>query len=111
MVAAYGNGEALALDQWSDVFADLYGRIARRFARAEVRERVRRCLMGLLGGVERKNGWQLAEAIGEADPQGVQRLLRAARWDTDAVRDDLRDYVLAYLGDGPSGVLIVDETG
>jgi SRSO17 transposase len=65
----------------------------------------------LLGRVERKNGWQLAEAIGDADPQGVQRLLRSARWDADGVRDELRDYVIAQLGDAASGVLIVDETG
>lgn len=93
------------------MFADLYERIAHRFARTEVRERLRRYMLGLLGRVERKNGWQLAEAIGDADPQGVQRLMRVARWDADGVRDDLRDYLLAHLGDDASGVLIVDETG
>lgn len=111
MVTERGIRATVTLDQWSSVFADLSGGIARRFARTEVRERFGRYLLGLLGRVERKNGWQLAEAIGDADPQGVQRLLRAARWDADAVRDDLRDYVLAHLGDDASGVLIVDETG
>jgi SRSO17 transposase len=72
---------------------------------------VRRYLRGLLGRVERKNGWQLAEAIGDADPQGVQRLLNAAKWDADLVREDLRDYVVEHLGDEDSGVLIVDDTG
>jgi SRSO17 transposase len=110
MVTACGN-EEITLDQWSTVFADLYGRIAHRFARTEVRERLRCYVLGLLGRVERKNGWQLAEAIGDVDPQGVQRLLRFARWDTDGVRDDLRDHVLAHLGNEASGVLIVDETG
>jgi SRSO17 transposase len=65
----------------------------------------------LLGRAERKNGWQLAEAIGERDPQGVQRLLNSAKWDADAVRDDLRAYVVEHLGDEETGVLIVDETG
>jgi SRSO17 transposase len=60
--------------------------------------------------VERKNGWQLAEQLGERHPRGVQRLLDAARWDADAVRDDLRAYVVEYLGDD-RGVLVVDETG
>ena len=78
----------------------LHGRIAHRFARVEVRERVRRYLAGLLDRVERKNGWQLAEAIGEFGAKGVQRLLNAATWDADAVRDDLRDYVVEHLGDG-----------
>jgi len=60
--------------------------------------------------VERKNGWQLAEHLGERDPRGVQRLLDAAQWDADAVRDDLRTYVVEHLGDA-RGVLVVDETG
>jgi SRSO17 transposase len=55
---------------------------------------------------------ELAEAIGEADPQGAaQRLLNAAKWDADLVCDDLREYVLEHLGDEESGVLIVDDTG
>ena len=66
---------------------------------------------GLLGRVERKNGWQIAEAIGERDPQGVQRLLNSAKWDADEVRDDLSEYVVEHLGDEATGVLIVDETG
>ncbi len=110
-MATCGSPAIVSVAQWSDIFTDLYERIAHRFARTEVRERLRRYLFGLLDRVERKNGWQLAEAIGDTDPQGVQRLLRVARWDADAVRDDLREYVLAHLGDETSGVLIVDETG
>jgi SRSO17 transposase len=53
----------------------------------------------------------MAEAIGERDPQGVQRLLNSARWEANEVRDDLREYVVEHLGDEESGVLIVDETG
>jgi SRSO17 transposase len=88
----------------------LHARIAPRFRRAEARARARRYLTGLLGPVERKNGWQLAEYLEETGPQGVQRLLNAADWDADAVRDDLRSYVVEHLGE-ESGVLIVDETG
>ena len=68
-------------------------------------------MLGLLGRVERKNGWQLTEAIGEDEPLGVQCLLNSAKWDVDAVRDDLREYVVEHLGDEESGVLIADETG
>jgi len=100
-----------AMHHWSDALAELQGRIARRFGRVEVRERVQRYLAGLLGRVERKNGWQLAESIGEASPRGVQRLLNGAAWDADAVRDDLRDYVIDHLGDAATGVLILDDTG
>jgi SRSO17 transposase len=60
--------------------------------------------------VERKNGWQLAEAADEATPDGMQRLLAAADWDADAVRDDLRACVVEHLAD-PEAVLVVDETG
>ena len=88
----------------------LHQRIARRFERAEPRARSRRYLAGLLGRVERKNGWQLAEYTGEKTPDGVQSLLARAKWDADEVRDDLRGYVVEHLGD-PEGILVVDETG
>ena len=60
--------EPSAFGWWSEALQELHGRIAHRFARSEARERVQRYLRGLLGRVERKNGWQLAEAIGEDDP-------------------------------------------
>lgn len=101
----------VAISSWLEALDDVHRRIAHRFRRIEVRERLRRYLVGLLDQVERKNGWQLAEAIGEVGPQGVQRLLNAAMWDADGVRDDLRGYIVDHLGDAPSGVLIVDETG
>jgi SRSO17 transposase len=65
----------------------------------------------LLAEIRRKNGWQMAEAIGEAQPRSTQRILNGTRWDADAVRDDLREYVVEHLGDEESGVLVVDETG
>src|SRR4051795_13391264 len=106
-----GSVEPAAVGRWSETLEELHGRIAQRFARLEARERAKRFLLGLLGRIERKNGWQMAEAMGEPDPQGVQRLLNAAKWDAGAVRDDLRRYVVEHLGDEVSGVLIVDETG
>ena len=111
MIAACGGSGGSILERWSDTLADLHARIAHRFARAEVRARAGRYLAGLLGRVERKNGWQLAEAMGETQPRGVQRLLSAAAWDAEGVRDDLRAYVVDHLGDPASGVLIVDDTG
>jgi SRSO17 transposase len=90
---------------------EVHGRIAGYFHRREMRERVRRYLDGLLAHVERKNSWQLAEAFGEAGPQGVQRLFTDADWDAEAVRDALRTYVVEQLGDVDSGVVVVDETG
>ncbi len=94
---------------WAGLDA-VHARIAGRFRRAEARQRAKRYLAGLLDRLDRKNSWQLAEHLGERGPQGVQRLLNAADWDADAVRDDLWAYVVEHLGD-PAGVLIVDETG
>jgi SRSO17 transposase len=97
-------------EAWRAPLATVHARIGGRFRRAEARTRVRQYLEGLIAPVERKNGWQLAEQLGDAGPPGVQRLLNAAEWDADAVRDDLRAFVAEALGD-PAGVLIVDETG
>ena len=94
---------------WAAGLEGVHARIAGRFARAEPRRRVLGYLRGLLGQLERKNGWTLAERAGEGSPDGTRRLLRTADWDVDAVRDDLRGYVIEALG--PGGVLIVDETG
>ena len=65
----------------------------------------------MLAPVARKNSWQLAEGLGEAGPQGVQRLFTDADWDAEAVRDELRSYVFEHLADERSGVLVIDETG
>jgi SRSO17 transposase len=102
--------ELQLLGQAAEALDEVQRCIGPRFRRAEVRRRVRRFLEGLLAPVERKNGWQLAEALGEHRPHGVQRLLAEADWDQEAVRDELRAYVLAHLGE-EAGVLVVDETG
>ena len=96
--------------EWAAGLQALHERIAGRFGRRESRQRALAYLQGLLGPVERKNGWQLAEYAGDATPDGVQRLLATYRWDADGVRDDLREYVVEHLGD-PEAVLVVDETG
>jgi SRSO17 transposase len=67
-------------------------------------------VLGLLSGLRRKNCWTIAEQAGDAAPDGMQHLLAAARWDADAVRDDVRGYVVEHLG-SPGAVLVVDETG
>jgi len=84
--------------------------IGPRFARAEARRRAQGYRHGLLRPIERKNGWQLAEAMGDATPYALQHLLGRADWDAEVVRDDLRAYVVEHLGDA-GAVLVVDETG
>ena len=96
---------------WLDRLEDLFGRVlARAFVRREPRLRAWSYLLGLVSGLERKNGWTLAEFTGDATPDGMQRLLNSAVWDEDEVRDRLTGYVAAELGD-PDGVLIADKTG
>lgn len=103
---------ALTIDatDWTGELERVSQRLRPRFARAEMRVRSRRYLLGLLSGAARKNGWQLAEAVGERSPHGMQDLLSRAVWDAEAVRDDLRAYVVEHLGDA-TAVLVVDETG
>ena len=95
---------------WSDELEVVADRVGRHFARSEPRRRAIDYVRGLLSDPERKNGWQLAEHLGEPTPDGVQHLLARADWDADAVRDELVGYVRERLGHA-DGVLVVDETG
>src|SRR3982074_524812 len=61
----------------------------------------------MVSGLDRKNCWTSAEHRGAATPDGLQHLLSRASWDADAVRDDLRDYVIDAFGD-PGAILVVD---
>jgi len=95
--------------RWVQALFRLHARIAPRFARPEPRRRALAYLQGILSDTSRKNGWQLAEHAREARPDGMQRLLGSAVWDTDGVRDDLRSYVLEQLG-RESAIAVIDET-
>ena len=98
--------------QWSDRLEALGERIGGCFSRRELRGRANAYLAGLLGPAQRKNSWQLAEQTGAATPHGFQRLLGRARWDAEALRDEVRRYATEHLlAEGEAGVLIVDETG
>jgi SRSO17 transposase len=98
------------LERWRTGFEDMFALVAGRFAQVESRRRARMYVLGLLSGAERKNSWTIAEQAGDLTPDGMQRLLNFYSWDADAVRDDLRGYVLDQLGDR-SGVMVADETG
>jgi SRSO17 transposase len=108
--AAVAAGHSVDPAGWRVLFDELMSLVAGRFGRVEPRRTAREFVLGLLSPVERKNCWQLAEQAGHGDPQAMQRLLRTAVWDADAVRDDVRGFVAGRLG-GAAGVLICDETG
>jgi len=95
---------------WFEELSTLKERVGALFRRAEPRRQVGLLLEGLIGGAERKNGWQLAEYAGDPAPWRMQALLGRTLWDQEKARDICRDYVIDRLGD-PSGVLVLDETG
>lgn len=109
-VAASATIDDDPLVRWRAGFEDMFALVAGRFAQADSRRRARLYLLGLLSGAERKNSWTIAEQAGDLSPDGMQRLLNFYRWDADALRDDLRSYVLGHLAD-PAGVVVADETG
>jgi SRSO17 transposase len=105
-----GRPTAAQVGEWANEITAVGERIGGRFARSEPRQRAIGHVRRLLSSTERKNGWQLAEHLGDPMPDGVLHLLARADWDADAVRDDLLGYVAGQPGH-PGGVLIVDETG
>lgn len=102
--------ELAVIKSWGDALKEVGYRIGGRFARSESREQAVSYLQGLLSPVERKNSWQLAEALGEPTPYRIQHLLGRARWEADGLRNDLQQYVVDHLAD-PEAVLVIDETG
>jgi SRSO17 transposase len=98
------------VESWRSGLEDLFACFAGRFSRVEPRRYAFAYVRGLLAPLERKNGWTLAEASGFRSPNGLQDFLQSAAWDPHLVRDDVRSYVVAHLGDR-EGVLIADETG
>jgi SRSO17 transposase len=103
-------GHSVAPARWQAGLEELLGRVAGRFGRVEPRRRARAFVLGLLADLPRKNCWTIAEQAGDPSPDGMQYLLGRAVWDHDAVRDDIRDYVVEHLGENDA-VLVVDETG
>jgi SRSO17 transposase len=95
---------------WHAELAELQKRLGELFGRTDARRQANLYLEGLLSAVERKNGWQLAEQIGDARPWRTQRVLSRTLWAADAARDLCREYVVEHLG-AADGVLVIDETG
>jgi len=104
------EGHSLEPARWQRTIDLVIDSFAGRFARVEPRRTAAGFVTGLLADLQVKSCWQLAEQAGHARPDAMQRLLFRAKWDADAVRDDVRRIVVDRLGD-PDGVLVVDETG
>jgi SRSO17 transposase len=109
-LAAVAAAHSVDPDRWHTEFSAVLDRIAPRFARYEPLRHAGELLAGMVSGLDRKNCWTIAEHRGAVTPDGLQHLLARASWDADAVRDDLRDYVVDAFGDREA-ILVVDETG
>jgi len=102
--------EARVKIEIEDELKELEGKIGPCFKTRNSRKTARKYLLGLMGDAERKNGWQLAEQMGESTPYKIQQFLYRGTWNANDVRDGLYEYVTDRLGD-LEGVLVVDETG
>src|SRR6266480_7779507 len=98
------------LEAWQEDFEQFHAQFADLFERSESREQAKKYLRGLLAQADRKNSWQVAEAVGDRIPDRMQRLLYRVPWDADAARDRVQEFVIETFGD-PEGIGVVDETG
>ena len=106
-IAAVAAAHRVDPDRWWTQFGALIDRIGPRFSRYEPLRHAAGLMLGMVSGLDRKNCWTIAEHRGDRSPDGLQHVLSRAKWDAEAVRDDLRDYVVGALGD-TDGVLVVD---
>lgn len=98
------------LELWASSLRDVKGRMRPLFTQDRVAASAGLFLDGLLGEERRKTGWMRAEAAGDPGPWRQQAILGRGRWEADALRDVVRDYVVEHLADDDA-VLVVDETG
>ena len=98
------------LTLWASSLREAKRRIRPLFTQDRVATSAGQFLDALLGNEPRKTGWMRAEAAGDGGPWRQQALLGRGRWDADALRDIVRDYVVEHLGDNDA-ILVIDETG
>src|SRR3954454_20231943 len=98
------------LELWASSLREVKRRIRPLFTQERVALSAGLFLDALLGPERRKTGWMRAEAAGDRGPWRQQALLGRGRWEADALRDIVRDYVLETLADRDA-VLVIDETG
>lgn len=113
MIQALISGGASVEDTlklWASSLRDVKGRVRPLFTQARVAASAGDFLDTLLGNEPRKTGWMRAEAAGDPGPWRQQALLGRGRWDADALRDVVRNYVVEHLA-GDDAVLVIDETG
>ncbi|MGH4010547.1 MAG: transposase [Pseudonocardiaceae bacterium] len=96
--------------RWESELTSLLARIRPLFYRTESKKHAEQYVRGLLSPLERKNGWTIAEHVGELEPAALQRFLNLSPWDADALLECNREYAMEHLAD-PAGILVADPTG
>jgi SRSO17 transposase len=89
----------------------LHGRLRSCFARVEPFKQAGKYLAGLMSDLPRKNGWTIAEHVGDRTPDRTQQLLNRAVWDHDRAQGVVRGFVVEALGDQSLRVGALDESG
>src|SRR5665647_2027381 len=105
-----GTSIETTLELWASSLREIKARMRPLFTQERVAGSAGLFLDGLLGAERRKTGWMRAEAAGDAGPWRQQAILGRGRWDADALRDIVRDYVVENLA-ADDAVLVIDETG
>jgi SRSO17 transposase len=98
------------LELWASALRDVKLRMRGLFAQERAAVNAGLFLDGILSDERRKTGWMRAEAAGDPGPWRQQALLGRDRWEADALRDMVSEYVVEHLADADA-VLVVDETG
>ena len=105
-----GSSIETTLELWASSLREVKKRMRPLFTQERAAASAGLFLDGLLGEERRKTGWMRAEAAGDPGPWRQQAILGRGRWDADALRDIVRDYVVEHLADDDA-VLVIDETG
>jgi len=110
VVVYHGAVAAENLVDWNSDLEGLYARMGRLFYRTESRRHAQQYLQGLLAPLQRKNGWTMAEYVGEHEPKALQRFLNLTPWSVDELVVLNREYAMEILA-SPSAILVADPTG
>jgi SRSO17 transposase len=98
------------LELWASALREVKARMRPLFTQERVAASAGLFLDSLLGNERRKTGWMRAEAAGDPGPWRQQAILGRGRWQADALRELVCEYVVEHLAEADA-VLVVDETG
>jgi hypothetical protein len=96
-------------------FGELMALVGRCFVRIEPRLQAVKYIAAVMSELPERNGWTIAEYVGDATPDRTQRLLNHANWDTGGAMAAIRRFVVERLDRvAPASSMRIgalDETG